>query len=179
MATTPSPEASSRGDDGPDSAKIAAVAAGAIGAALTLGALAIFGGKTALSVGVGALIAVANLVTLSAIIRAMLQPAEAAGTEEEVATVAGPGEDARADVQPAPNHVAQGTRGGAAWGAFALVKIIVLFGGIWVLLTRGWVDPMPLVVGYGVLPLGITASGLFGSLAPRPRRSAKTAARTR
>ena len=75
--------------------------------------------------------------------------------------------------------VAQGKRGGAAWGAFALVKIIVLFGGIWVLLTRGWVDPMPLVVGYGVLPLGITASGLFGSLAPRPRRSAKTAARTR
>jgi len=36
-------------------------------------------------------------------------------------------------------------------------------------LTRGVVDPIPLVVGYGVLPLGIAASTLFRGLSPRAR----------
>jgi hypothetical protein len=171
MATTASPEPAA----GPDTAKIAAVAAAAIGAALTLGALALFNGRTALSVGAGTVIAVANLVTMNAIIRAMLRPAEAEAEAEAAAEAAAKaaGEPNDEAPEPARDHVAEGKRGGAAWGAFALVKILVLFGGIYVLLTRGLVDPIPLVIGYGVLPLGITVSGLFNSLAPRPRRGAR------
>jgi hypothetical protein len=151
----------------PDAAKIAAISAAALGAAMTLGGLGLFGGRTALSIGAGTVIAVANLVSMNAIIRAMLRPAEA---EAEAASApASDGEIKEEAAAPAPDHVAEGKRGGAAWGAFALVKIVVLFGGIWILLTRGLVDPIPLVVGYGVLPLGITVSGLFTSLTPRPR----------
>lgn len=169
MATTPSPEGAA-----PDAARIATVSAVAIGAALTLAALLVFGGKTAISVAAGAVIAVLNLVTMSALIRAMLRPAEAeAGAGAELATTPDPnaeaGEAMDEAAAPAPDHVAEGKRGGAAWGAFAVVKIAVLFGSIWILLTRGLVDPIPLVVGYGVLPLGITVSGLLTSLAPRPR----------
>lgn len=175
MATTPSAEASAPA--GPDAAKISAVSAAAIGAALTVGALALFGGRTALSVGAGTVIAVANLVMMNAIVRSMLRPAVADAVADASAKASADADaDANADagadadaVGPAADHAAEGRRGGAAWGAFALVKILLLFGGIWVLLTRGLVDPIPLAVGYGVLPLGITVSGLFTSLAPRPR----------
>lgn len=34
---------------------------------------------------------------------------------------------------------------------------------------RGWVEPFPLVIGYGVLPLGITTSALIASLRPKRR----------
>jgi hypothetical protein len=83
------------------------------------------------------------------------------------------GAEAGADAEPAVDHAREGKRGGAAWGAFALVKIVVLFGGIYLLLTKGMVDPIPLVVGYGVLPLGIACSSLFTSLAPRGRTPAR------
>ncbi len=122
-----------------DATKMAAV----LGAALTLGALVLLGGRAATSVAVGAGIAVGNLIAMRAIIRALLPPAESEPT--------------------APPSGAAG-----AWALFAVLKILILFGGVWILLTRGMVDPMPLVVGYGVLPLGITLSALFP---PRNRRS--------
>lgn len=42
--------------------------------------------------------------------------------------------------------------------------MLLLFGGIWLILTRRVVDPVPLVVGYGVLPIGIVLSTLLSSL---------------
>ena len=153
----------------PDTAYVAAVGAGILGLALTIAAVALFGSRTALSVGIGATIAVINLVTMRAIIRALVRSSEA----EDANANANANANADADAKPeeeARDHVAEGKRGGAAWGAFAVVKILVLFGGIWILLTRGLVDPISLVVGYGVLPLGIVASSLFSSLAPRSRR---------
>jgi hypothetical protein len=169
--------------EGPDAAAVASVAAGGLALVLALGALALFGTRTALSVAAGGTIAVANLVTMSAIVRALLRApddepsatADANATPDASATPdanatsdgdASSGETVEAD---APDHAREGKRGGAAWGAFAVVKIIVLFGGIWILLTKGMVDPMPLVVGYGVLPLGIAASSLYTSLLPRSR----------
>lgn len=149
-----------------DAANVAAVSAAVLGAALTIGALVLFGTSAALSVGAGATIAVVNLVTMSAIIRAMLRPGDDAEGNSN------PEADPKADAASA-DHVAEGKRGGAAWGAFALVKILILFGGVWLLLTRGVVAPMPLVVGYGVLPLGITVGGLVTSLAPRSRRAGR------
>lgn len=187
MATTQNADA----PEGPDAASVAAVAAGAIGLALAIGALALFGTRAALSVVAGATIAVANLVTMSAIIRALLRvpdddatatataaPGVATATAADAATTEPGATPADAEPDPdAPDHVREGKRGGAAWGAFAVVKIVVLFGGIWVLLTRGLVDPMPLVAGYGVLPLGIAAASLYTSLAPRSRRPARRSGR--
>ena len=149
--------------DPPDAAKVGTIAAAAIGVLLTAGALAIYGGRTGASVAVGALMAVANLLTLTAIIRAVIRPppeeerAEETETADETLESGGRGR----------NHADEGRRGGGAWAIFAVGKIVVLFGGLWILLTQGVVDPMPLTVGYGVLPLGITAGGLLSSLLPR------------
>lgn len=139
--------------EGRDGATVATLCAAAIGAVFTLVALATFGSRTALSVFVGASIAVSNLLVLRAIIRSILRP------REEDEPVEAPS-DAKDD----------GRRGGTAWGIFAVLKIFILFGGVWFLLTKKVVDPIPLVVGYGVLPLGITASALVDSLFPARRR---------
>jgi hypothetical protein len=152
-----------------DAAKVATVSAACLGAVFALGALGVFNGRVALSVAAGAVIAVANLASLNAIIRAMLQPAVDEAAEAALAREAGTPEDPAAEPEPPPDHTAEGKRGGAAWGLFALLKMVALFGGIWLLLTRSVVDPIPLVVGYGVLPLAIAVSGVVTSLAPRPR----------
>ena len=179
MAT---PSAEVEAPAGTDAAKVAAISAGVLGLLLSIAALAVFGGRAGLSVLAGAAIAVANLVTMSAIIRALLRPAEAeaeaiAAAEAEKASAKEKGEspaEAEGDeAEPPVDHAAEGKRGGAAWGAFALVKILVLFGGIYLLLTKGLVDPIALVVGYGVLPLGIAASSLVTSLSPRARKPAR------
>lgn len=174
MATTRTAEPPA----GPDAAKVATIAAGVLGALLALAGLALFDGRVGLSVAAGAVIAVANLASLTAIIRAMLQPAVDDAAEEErvkeAAAAAGSVEPAE-PAEPPIDHAAEGKRGGAAWGLFALLKMVLLFGGIWVLLTRHLVDPIPLLVGYGVLPVAIAISGVLTSLAPRPRgRRART-----
>lgn len=177
MATTPSADA------GPDAARVAAIGAGVLGLGLSVAAFAVFGLRSGLSVAVGATIAVANLVTMSAIIRALLRPAEAeaeaiAAAEAEKAEAKAKGEaraeeEEEGEAEPPIDHVREGKRGGAAWGLFAMLKIVVLFGGIYLLLTKGLVDPIALVVGYGVLPLGIAASSLVTSLSPRARKPAR------
>jgi hypothetical protein len=148
-------------DERQDDTARAAKAAALIGAVLALGALSLYGSRAAVSVLVGAAIAIANLLTMRAIIRALIQapPKHENGDDTQKA------EDGT-DEQPS-DHEETGRRGGAAWGVFAVFKILILFGGVWFLLTRQLVDPMPLVVGYGVLPLGIAASALWSSLRTR------------
>lgn len=145
--------------DHKDDNGLAAVKAAAIlGAIFTLAAAGLYGGRTALSVAVGAGIAIANLLMLRAIIRALIRaPGEPEGSEAEGST----GEKSPQD------HAEIGRRGGVAWAVFAVLKIFLLFGGVWILLTRGLVAPIPLVIGYGVLPLGIAAASLWSSLGPR------------
>lgn len=149
--------------DDRDDIKTSVIAAAILGGVFTLGALGTHGPKVAMSVALGAAIAVANLLTMRAIVRALVRPPidEARSEDGE-----GEGEGEKA---PSPDHKGAGRRGGAAWGVFAVLKIFVLFGGIWILLTKGLVAPIPLVVGYGVLPLGIAAAGLWGSLRPGRR----------
>ncbi len=53
-------------------------------------------------------------------------------------------------------------KGGAGWLLLALGKMLLLFGGLWLLATSKLLEPLPMLVGYGVLPIGITASALFG-----------------
>lgn len=142
-----------------DDIKTSVKAAAALGAIFTLAAFGTHDGKTALSVAVGAGIAVANLLTMRAIVRALVQAPDDEGD-------AG-GEPDEEKSEEKKDHRAAGKRGGAAWGVFALFKIFFLFGGIWLLLSKGLVAPIPLVVGYGVLPLGIAAAGVWNSLRPR------------
>jgi hypothetical protein len=116
------------------------VAVGASGALLTAVGAAVYGHVVAASVGLGALTALANLLVLSRI----------------VAAVAVPYQDAA-------------TNAGFAWGVIALGKILALFGGLWLLLSRHLVDPLPLVAGYGSLPIGIAIGAVVSDkIGPRP-----------
>jgi hypothetical protein len=133
----------------------AAKAAALLGAIFSVAGSVLYGTRTGGSVAIGAFIAVANLLMMRAIIRSVLTPPPD-DTEEKKGSEA---QD--------PKHRAAGRRGGVAWGVFAVLKIFLLFGGVWILLTRHMVDPIPLVVGYGVLPLGIAASSLWSSLFTR------------
>ncbi len=163
-----------------DDATLATICAAVLGAAFSLVALVTHDARTAASVAVGATIAVANLLTMRAIVRALLR--EDAETPADEATKAGAvaaEREGKGEGEPSGDpedhenisrdrdHEDAGRRGGVAWGVFALLKIFLLFGGIWILLTKKLVDPIPLVVGYGVLPLGIAASSLVRSLVPR------------
>lgn len=58
-----------------------------------------------------------------------------------------------------------GKKSRVPWPLLAVLKMAVLFGGLYLLLKSGWVDLLPLLAGYGALPLGIVA-GQVG--APRP-----------
>lgn len=152
-----------------DDATTSAVCAAVLGAVFSVAALGIAGWRAACSVAIGAAIGVANLVMMRAIVRAVIRAPlghQADETPESEAQAARR-ERAEAPEGERTDHDAEGRRGGAAWSAFALFKIIFLFGGIYLLLTRGLVDPIPLVIGYGVLPLGIAASTVVASLRPR------------
>ena len=139
------------GDDTARSVKAAAI----IGAGLALGAFNLYGTRAAYSVLVGAAIAVANLLTMRAIIRALIPAPDQA---ENVEGGTPEGETGEAEPPKTKGHAA------SAWAVVAALKILVLIGGLWFLLSRQLVDPMPLVVGYGVLPLGIAASAVWSSL---------------
>jgi hypothetical protein len=102
------------------------VTVGACAALLTLGGAFAFGSRGAVSVALGGLVALSNLFVFARI----------------VASVAVP--------MAAPPRHAQ-----LLWTVLALPKTMLLFGGVWFLVTRHLVDPIHLVVGYGCLPIGI------------------------
>jgi hypothetical protein len=52
-----------------------------------------------------------------------------------------------------------------SWGVVAVLKLVVLLGGVWLILTSGVVSALSLAAGYAALPLGITIASLFG---PKP-----------
>ena len=53
----------------------------------------------------------------------------------------------------------------APWAVIAVVKLIALLGGIWLILKSDFVSGLALTIGYGALPIGITLGSLFG---PKP-----------
>jgi hypothetical protein len=110
------------------------------GVLFTLGAAIVGDGWTALSVAIGAAIATANLFVLAQIVAAMVAATSEAEAEGEA-------------------KASQGSTAGV-WGIFAVVKMLVLFAGMWLLMTKGIVAPIPLVVGYGSLPIGIAIGSL-------------------
>jgi hypothetical protein len=103
-----------------------------VGALFTVGGASIGGGRAGLSVATGASVALSNLYVLARIVRAVAVPETTA-----------------------PTNVA------FAWGVIALAKVMVLVGGLWLLMTCHLVDPIPLVVGYGALPIGIAIGAVL------------------
>jgi hypothetical protein len=51
----------------------------------------------------------------------------------------------------------------AGWRTVGLLKMLGLFGGVWLLLTYHVVDPIPLVVGLGALPIGLTTGSMLSA----------------
>jgi hypothetical protein len=54
----------------------------------------------------------------------------------------------------------QGRRG--RWGFMALLKLVVLFGAVFVILKKDLADPLSFLIGYLALPIGIVASQFLG-----------------
>jgi hypothetical protein len=156
----------------------AVLAATVLGGVFATAALVTHGGRAAASVLVGAAIAIANLLTMRAIIRALVRPPPDRSGRDDARDVAPRSTDRAEAPRPgdapvpdlpernAADRAGAGRRGGSAWALLAVFKTFILLGGIGFLLTRGLVDPIPLVIGYGVLPLGIVASALWSSLRP-------------
>jgi hypothetical protein len=109
----------------------------ASGAVLTLGALAFAGVGVALSVSVGAGLALGNLWALARIVVALL-----------------PGESSAGGSGPsvAPNT--------ASWALLGVLKMVGLMAVVWLLMRYGLVSPLPMVVGFGALPIGIAIGSL-------------------
>jgi hypothetical protein len=106
------------------------------GALFSIGAYFFAGARASLSVAVGAAIAAGNLYALTRIVRAFTSSPDAATSE------------------------ATSSARGGLWAVFAVAKMLVLFGGIWILMMKHMVDPLPLAVGFGALPIGIALASL-------------------
>lgn len=61
--------------------------------------------------------------------------------------------------------------GGGAYGVLAGFKFVALFGLLYVLLERGFAQPLTLAVGFSALPLGV----VLASLLPAPETGVPTA----
>jgi hypothetical protein len=113
------------------------VAVALTGATFALVALAFFGPSAGLSVAVGAGLATVNLWTLARIVAALL-PDEAGG----------------------PTGGARGASGAVAWALLGIVKMFALFAVVWLLVRHEVVSAVPMLVGFGALPIGIAIGSL-------------------
>ena len=109
------------------------------GAMFAIGGAVGWGARTGLSVAAGATVAVLNLYGLAKILGALV------------------------------GGRAEGDEASGMWGMFAVVKVFALFGGVWLLMTTNLVDPLPLVVGWGALPVGIAIASLMSDRGARQR----------
>jgi ATP synthase I subunit len=104
------------------------------GAALSMGGLVSRGSSAAVSVGVGAAVAATNLWALARIVTALLPSGSKSGA-----------------------HVPSSA---AAWSLLAALKMFGLFVLVWMLLRYAVVTPLPMLVGFGALPIGIAIGSL-------------------
>jgi len=51
----------------------------------------------------------------------------------------------------------------APWVVIALLKMALLFGGVWLILRTGVISALSLFAGYAALPVGLTVASLFGA----------------
>ena len=50
----------------------------------------------------------------------------------------------------------------APWALVAVLKLVLLFSGVWLILKSGLVSGLSLAAGYAALPFGVTFASLFG-----------------
>jgi hypothetical protein len=110
------------------------------GAVLALFALAFAGAGAALSVAAGAGLAAGNLWLLARIVTALL-PDDAPGAEAQSR---------------------------AGWALVAVLKMFGLLALAWLLMRHGIVSPLPMLVGFGALPIGIAIGSLVSDRSPPP-----------
>lgn len=109
---------------------------GISGALFAAAGSAVFSWQAGLSAGIGALIAATNLYVLARVVLAIAKDTAEGGRSD----------DAR--------------RGTRLWVVIAVLKLAILFGGVYVLIRFGAVQPLALAVGLGTLPIGIAMSSL-------------------
>lgn len=110
------------------------VAVGLCGALLSIGGLVSHGPFAAFSVAAGAAIAAVNLWALARIVAALL---------------------------PTGSKPAAHLPGSAAsWSLLAALKMGGLFLVVWLLLRYSLVSPLPMLIGFGALPIGIAIGSL-------------------
>ncbi len=112
------------------------------GGVLTLCALAFAGVGAGASVAVGATLAAGNLWLLARIVTSLL-PDDRPGAEEQSR---------------------------AGWALLAVLKMFGLLGAAWLLMRHGIVSPLPMLVGFGALPIGIAIGSLVSDRRPPPDR---------
>jgi hypothetical protein len=112
--------------------RISLAAVAVAGVVLIFTALVLFGGAGAVSAASGAALALGNLWGLARIVAALL-PDEKEG--------------ARAQSR-------------ASWALVAVLKMLALLGVTWLLMRHGWVSPMPMLIGFLSLPIGIAIGSL-------------------
>jgi hypothetical protein len=100
--------------------------------ALTLFGFAFAGVQAGLSVALGGALAAGNLWILARIVSELL-PTDSAGAEAQ-------------------------SRGG--WALVAVLKILGLLAVAWLLMRHAIVAPLPMLVGFGALPIGIAIGSL-------------------
>ena len=111
------------------------------GGTLVLVALAFSGAEAALSVAAGSGLAAGNLWLLARIVTALL-PDD------------GPGAEAQSR---------------AGWALVAVLKMLGLLALAWLLMGHGIVSPLPMLVGFGALPIGIAIGSLVSDRSPPPK----------
>lgn len=65
----------------------------------------------------------------------------------------------------------------APWAIIAVLKLVALLGGIWMILKSNLVSGLALTIGYGSLPIGITLGSLFGPKPPEPKAESRSSER--
>ncbi len=101
------------------------------GGALALGGLVLAGPGAAFSIAVGAGLALGNLWALARIVVALL-----------------------------PEEPESSSGGLAGWALLGALKMFALMGAVWLLMRHGIVSPIPMVIGFGALPMGIAMGAL-------------------
>jgi hypothetical protein len=118
-------------------------AIGLVGGAFTLVAL-LLSPAAGLSVGLGAITATLNMWALARIVGALFPrgPTGAAGAPAE---------------------------GRGAWSLVALLKMLALFAVVGLLIRHGVVSPVPMMLGFGSLPIGIVIGSQLSDRSARGR----------
>lgn len=126
------------------------------GVLFALASLYLKDARTTISVLIGAGVALLNLWALAKIVSAMMP--------EEEPVPAGDSGAAAASRDDGHEEKPSGGGGGGSWSILAVVKIFALFGGAFLLWKSGIALPLPTLLGYAALPLGIVSTSV---MAPR------------